>query len=77
MPHFKESSSSSASDVELEFEPGFNAQAYNAQGIVSDEAYAGVGFEGSSELPLSQQLEPIAVIGMGMFPLTTVDRAIR
>ncbi|KAI1474013.1 polyketide synthase [Daldinia eschscholtzii] len=66
MPHFKESSSSSASDVELEFELGYNAQASNVQGIVDDEAYAGAGFfEGSSEAPLSQQLEPIAVIGMG------------
>ncbi|KAI0379327.1 polyketide synthase [Hypomontagnella monticulosa] len=63
MPHFKESSSSSASDVELEFEVGFNAQGTNAQGIVSDEAYVAAGF--GTEAPLSQQLEPIAVIGMG------------
>ncbi|KAM7220166.1 hypothetical protein V8F06_004494 [Rhypophila decipiens] len=32
---------------------------------VNDAEYAGVGFPGSSELPLSEQLEPVAVLGMG------------
>ena len=32
--------------------------------IVSDEDYTARGFTGSNEKPLSQQLEPIAVIGM-------------
>ncbi|CCF33226.1 hypothetical protein CH063_00138 [Colletotrichum higginsianum] len=56
MPHFHESSSSS-SDAAPEFDP---QNAY--QRIVSDEEYAA---SSSSEPPLSQQLEPIAVIGMG------------
>lgn len=35
--------------------------------IVSDEAYSGMKFDGQNELPLSEQLEPIAVVGMGKF----------
>jgi hypothetical protein len=35
------------------------------QRLVSDAEYAGLTFPGSSELPLSEQLEPVAVVGMG------------
>ena len=57
MPHFYESSSS-ASDAAPEFDP---RNAY--QRIVSDDEYV---VSSSNELPLSEQLEPIAVVGMGM-----------
>ncbi|OHE97149.1 hypothetical protein CORC01_07590 [Colletotrichum orchidophilum] len=56
MPHFHESSSS-ASDADPEFDPQGAHQR-----IVSDDEYAA---SSSAELPLSQQLEPIAVVGMG------------
>lgn len=56
MPHFYESSSS-ASDTTPEFDP---QNAY--QRVVSDDEYIA---SSSAELPLSQQLEPIAVVGMG------------
>lgn len=59
MPRFHESSSS-ASDTAPEFDPQNSYQR-----IVSDEEYAASSFGGASELPLSQQLEPIAVVGMG------------
>jgi hypothetical protein len=60
MPIFYESSSS-ASDAAPEFDPR------NAfQRIVSDDEY---GVSSSTELPLSQQLEPIAVVGMGEIDL--------
>lgn len=35
--------------------------------IVEDSEYPAISFDGYSEKPLSQQLEPIAVVGMGMF----------
>ncbi|EXF75878.1 hypothetical protein CFIO01_00363 [Colletotrichum fioriniae PJ7] len=58
MPHFHETSSS-ASDAA----PKFNPETGGAhQRIVSDDEYAA---SSSSEVPLSQQLEPIAVVGMG------------
>ncbi|KAI1132340.1 polyketide synthase [Nemania abortiva] len=60
MPHFKESSSSNTSDDGFEFHLGTESQ-----GIADDIAYAGPSLPGTSEKPLSQQLEPIAVIGMG------------
>ncbi|KAI0403612.1 polyketide synthase [Xylaria palmicola] len=60
MPHFKESSSSNTSDGGFEFQSGADSL-----GIVDDMAYAGPSLSGTSELPLSQQLEPIAVVGMG------------
>ncbi len=56
MPHFYESSLS-GSDTAPEFDP---RNAY--QRTVSDEEYA---VSSTTELPLSQQLEPIAVVGMG------------
>ena len=60
MPHFVESSSSGSSDAE-----SISKFALDAQHIVSDAEYAGDSFPGSSEVPLSEQLEPIAVVGMG------------
>lgn len=39
---------------------------YNAQHIVSDAAYAAKLPSSSTESPLSEQQEPIAVVGMGM-----------
>ncbi|KAF1841194.1 polyketide synthase [Cucurbitaria berberidis CBS 394.84] len=56
MPHFYESSSS-ASEAAPEFD---TRNAY--QRIVKDDEYV---VSSSTELPLSQQLEPIAVVGMG------------
>lgn len=60
MPHFVERSSSGSSDAEWTLKLDFDAQR-----IFSDAEYAGVHFPGSSEVPLSEQLEPIAVVGMG------------
>lgn len=60
MPHFVETSSSGSSDAESTQKTDFDAQR-----IVSDAEYAGAHFPGSSEVPLSDQLEPIAVVGMG------------
>lgn len=37
--------------------------------VVSDEEYATNFQDGYSERPLSEQLEPIAVVGMGMIEL--------
>lgn len=56
----KESSSSSSSDVELN-----DNLKFDVRHIVTDAEYAGISFPGYSEKPLSEQLEPIAVIGMG------------
>jgi hypothetical protein len=56
MPHFYPSSSST-SDAGPEFDP---RNAY--QRIASDDEYIS---SSPTELPLSQQLEPIAVVGMG------------
>lgn len=54
MPHYE--SSSSALDAAPKFDP---RNAY--QRIVSDDEYV----VSSTELPLSEQPEPIAVVGMG------------
>jgi hypothetical protein len=43
-----------------------------AQSIIDDVSYAenvGNTFPDYTEKPLSEQLEPIAVVGMGMYPL--------
>jgi hypothetical protein len=42
------------------------------EGFVSDMQYPAVSFPGYAEKPLSQQLEPIAVIGMGEFQLNSL-----
>ncbi|KAF5665736.1 polyketide synthase [Fusarium circinatum] len=55
MPHFRESSSSSSTT-------GIDINPYNSsQRIVSDDEYAALS---PDERPLSEQLEPIAVVGM-------------
>lgn len=61
MPYVKDSSSSGASDSE-----SVPQLLYNGQRIVSDWEYAGGSNATRNEPPLSEQLEPIAVIGMGM-----------
>nr|ART35027.1 polyketide synthase [Fusarium verticillioides] len=56
MPHFRESSSSSSTT-------GIDLDPHNSrQRIVSDDEYAALS---PDEPPLSEQLEPIAVVGMG------------
>ena len=60
MPHFIESSSSGSSDAESS-----PKSAFDAQHVVGDAEYAAASFPGYSEAPLSEQLEPIAVVGMG------------
>ncbi|KAJ2990433.1 hypothetical protein NUW58_g2948 [Xylaria curta] len=60
MPHFEESSSATESDGGWDSGLGIKSQ-----GIIDDLMYPGSSLPGSSEPPLSQQLEPIAVIGMG------------
>jgi hypothetical protein len=42
-----------------------NESRNDAQQIVDDVTYVGLSLSDSSELALSKQLEPIAVIGMG------------
>jgi len=37
--------------------------------VVDDDSYPGLQFHGQDEEPLSKQLEPIAVVGMGKFSL--------
>ncbi|CAI7658413.1 unnamed protein product [Penicillium glandicola] len=60
MPFVKDSSSSGSSDYES------SPRVYlDTQRIVSDGEYAGGLSDGANEPPLSEQLEPIAVIGMG------------
>ncbi|CZS93691.1 hypothetical protein WAI453_001171 [Rhynchosporium graminicola] len=61
MPYLRDGSSSSSSDSESTGYPEIKV----TQRIVRDADYAGTSFEGCTEKPLSEQLEPIAVIGMG------------
>lgn len=44
-----------------------DADYHSSAQIVEDSDYPAISFDGYSEKPLSQQLEPIAVVGMGMF----------
>jgi hypothetical protein len=37
----------------------------NEHAIVSDKEYNAIYFDGCAEKPISEQLEPIAVVGMG------------
>jgi len=60
MPHFIESSSMDSSDAESS--PKFVP---DVQRIVSDAEYAAASLPDYSEAPISEQLEPIAVVGMG------------
>lgn len=55
--------SSSSSD-------GFQSSNAGETQVVSDHEYPALSFPGYAEKPLAEQLEPIAVVGMGMlFPL--------
>lgn len=54
--------SPSGSDTRSEYDAS-----QQAQHIIKDDDYAAKMLPGSSEKPLSQQLEPIAVVGMGMY----------
>jgi hypothetical protein len=58
----RESSSSASSSVNDGGWPGNNV-------IVSDDEYPAVYFDGQAERPLSEQLTPIAVVGMGLYSL--------
>lgn len=60
MPFIGGTSTPSSSEVELDNDPLLCAQQ-----IVNDASYAGSSLPGASEKPLSEQLEPIAVVGMG------------
>jgi hypothetical protein len=52
--------SPSGSDTRSEYDVG-----YQPQHIITDEEYAAKLLPGNNEKPLSEQLEPIAVVGMG------------
>jgi len=60
MPFIRDSPSSGDSSSESNY--GFPS----FQAIVDDEIYAAKLLPTSAEKPLSEQLEPIAVVGMGM-----------
>ncbi|EFR04320.1 lovastatin nonaketide synthase [Nannizzia gypsea CBS 118893] len=62
MPHAVAKGSSSASSTD--FEPGRYPH-LSTQGVIDDASYAEFSLPNSPEVPLSEQLEPIAVIGMG------------
>ena len=62
MPYLKGTSSSSSSEGLLHDDLGLSA----AQ-IVHDADYPAASFPGYAEKPLSEQLEPIAVVGMGNY----------
>lgn len=63
MPYIKGGASSSSSEDE---QSPVRAHV-DAQDIVTDDEYKGATVADNGELPLSEQLEPIAVVGMGMF----------
>ena len=59
--HFiRDSSTPGSSDVEYDTNGAFGVQQ-----ATDDINYAGASLPGYSEKPLSEQLEPIAVVGMG------------
>ena len=60
MPFIRDSSTPSSSDVEYDTNGAFRGQQ-----VTDDISYAGTTLPGYSEKPLSEQLEPIAVVGMG------------
>lgn len=61
MPYIRDSSSAGESSSESGY--GYP----RAQDIVDDETYAAKLLPTSAEKPLSEQLEPIAVVGMGKY----------
>jgi hypothetical protein len=67
MPFKKDSPSSGSPDCEP------SPHVYlDTQRIVSDNEYAGGFSNRANEPPLSEQLEPIAVIGMGGISMTAI-----
>lgn len=60
MPFIRDSSTPGSSDVEFD-----SNGAFGAQQVTDDINYVGATLPGYSEKPLSEQLEPIAVVGMG------------
>ena len=60
MPFIRDSSTPGSSDVEND-----SNGAFGAQQVTNDISYAGTSLPGYSEKPLSEQLDPIAVVGMG------------
>ena len=60
MPFIRDSLTPSSSDVEYD-----SNGAFRVQQVTDDISYAGATYPGYSEKPLSEQLEPIAVVGMG------------
>lgn len=60
MPFIRDRSTPGSSDVEYD-----SNGAFGAQQVTDDISYAGASLPGYSEKPLSEQLEPIAVVGMG------------
>ncbi|KAL8727151.1 MAG: hypothetical protein Q9166_006247 [cf. Caloplaca sp. 2 TL-2023] len=59
MPYIRDTSSSASSSS------GHRSSPANGTHIVYDDEYPAVSFPGYHEKPLSEQLEPIAVVGMG------------
>jgi len=56
-----------------QYTPSTSSESYGSAaseenvGFVADHDYPALEFQGYAEKPLSEQLTPIAVIGMGMF----------
>ncbi|CAH0052312.1 unnamed protein product [Clonostachys solani] len=63
MPFLRGSASPSPEGTEARSEASFHYRTQNA--VVDDDTYAEFSLPGSTEKPLSEQLEPVAVVGMG------------
>lgn len=63
MPFIRDTSSRSSSSSD-----GQRRSLAGPNQIVDDDEYPAVSFPGYAEKPLSEQLEPIAVVGMGQSP---------
>lgn len=63
MPFLRGSASPSPEGTEARSEASFHYQTQNA--VVDDDTYAEFSLPGSTEKSLSEQLEPVAVVGMG------------
>lgn len=66
MPYMKSGASSSSSESDLS--PA--RASLDVQDVVTDSEYIGATVADYAELPLSGQLEPIAVVGMGEIELS-------
>lgn len=65
----KETAWSSASDSAS----SSDNEAWGAEPSFNGHEYVAASFPGYKEKPLAEQLEPIAVCGMGMFPPTVLN----